>query len=160
MVSASCSIFPGDKRTAVDGHTNPQLSWHRLRVSSFFPLFLALNPPTHPPTSLVLLNSRNPLPRLNPPFPHRTDCPCCVAGALGVSCQGGSDVGVGSDGSFVEKAKAFYWDGGTPMVAAFGGLIGLGLVAALCCCRDIRKAVSRCMCDASYGCTHGGMYLL
>lgn len=45
----------------------------------------------------------------------------------------------------MEKAEAFYWDGGTAMVAACGGLIGLGLLTAFCCCRDIRKAVS-CLC--------------
>lgn len=47
-----------------------------------------------------------------------------------------------ADESFIEKAEVWYWEGGTPMVAASGGLIGLGLLVALCCCWDIRKAVS------------------
>ncbi|CAN0313510.1 unnamed protein product [Ectocarpus sp. 12 AP-2014] len=72
-------------------------------------------------------------------YPDWLDCPCCVADALGVTCQGGGETGTASDESIVEKAEAFYWEGGTLLCASLGGLIGLGLMTALCCCRDIRK---------------------
>lgn len=75
---------------------------------------------------------------------RRLDCPCCVADILGVTCQGGGETGTTSDESIVEQAEEFYWEGGTLLCAGLGGLIGLGLITALCCCRDIRKTVSGC----------------
>ncbi|CAB1113376.1 unnamed protein product [Ectocarpus sp. CCAP 1310/34] len=72
-------------------------------------------------------------------YPDWLDCPCCVADALVVTCQAGVETGTASDESIVEKAEAFYWEGGTLLCASLGGLIGLGLITALCCCRDIRK---------------------
>lgn len=45
------------------------------------------------------------------------------------------------DKSFLETAQEFYWEGSLPLLAGLGGLIGLGLITACCCCRDIRRAV-------------------
>lgn len=79
-----------------------------------------------------------------------------MANALGVTCQGGFGKTAASQ-SFVEKAEAFYMDGGTPMVAAMGGLIALGVLTVLCCCRSIRQDVSA-LCSVQMD-THAGFVL-
>ncbi|CAM9357445.1 unnamed protein product, partial [Laminaria digitata] len=71
-------------------------------------------------------------------YPDWNDCPCCVAGALGVTCQGGL-VETAPSRSFLEKAKDFYTGGSFAMVASVSGIIALGVLIALCCCRGIHK---------------------
>lgn len=63
-----------------------------------------------------------------------------MAGALGVTCQGGF-VETAPSRSFLEKAKDFYTGGSFAMVASVSGIIALGVLIALCCCRGIHKDV-------------------
>ncbi|CAM9857841.1 unnamed protein product, partial [Scytosiphon promiscuus] len=71
-------------------------------------------------------------------YPDWVDCPCCVAAEYGVTCQEGEPVPEPEE-SLLEQAEDFYWEGSTPLLAGLCGLIGLGLITACCCCRDIRK---------------------
>lgn len=85
------------------------------------------------------------IPRPVRPLDGRVDCPCCVATALDVECQGGltetTPEPVESP-SLVERAEAWYWHGGVPVVAALGGSIGFCLLVACCCMQSIAQDVS------------------
>ncbi|CAN0404060.1 unnamed protein product, partial [Hapterophycus canaliculatus] len=74
-------------------------------------------------------------------YPDWVDCPCCVAATIGVTCQEGEPLEEPEE-PFLDQAEEFYREGSAPLLAGLGGLIGLGLITACCCCRDIRKTVS------------------
>lgn len=45
--------------------------------------------------------------------------------------------------SFLQKAEGLYLDGGLPILAVLGGLLGICLMCACCLGRSIRKDVSQ-----------------
>lgn len=58
-----------------------------------------------------------------------------------MSCQGGI-VESSTSRPLLETVESTYMEGGVFVLAGLGGLLGLGLLTALCCCRYIRKDVS------------------
>ena len=106
-----------------------------------------MTPPPHPPPThqphpvcFVLPYDFGAVFVISPSKNNRNDCPCCVADALSVTCQGGF-VETAPSSSFFDKAKSFYTGGSVAMVATVSGLIVLGVITALCCCRGIHKEV-------------------